>query len=75
MEMFDAASATGQQRVFANSCAFNVLYPAAHGEKMSLSRLGRQYPGSAVSSASMSPSLAEQSAPTGQETHAPSVSV
>jgi len=73
MDMLDAASATGQQRAFAKSLAFNALYPAAHGEKTSLSKLGLQYPGSAVSSAKVSPSLAEQSAPTGQGRQLPSI--
>ena len=56
---------TGQQRSSANSCASKEEYPTTHGEKGSVVKSGLQYPGLAVSSPSTSPSLAEQSAPSG----------
>ena len=56
---------TGQQRASANSCASKEEYPTTQGEKVSVVKSGLQYPGLAVSSPSTSPSLAEQSAPSG----------
>ena len=56
---------TGQQRSSANSCASKEEYPTTQGEKVSVVKSGLQYPGLAVSSPSTSPSLAEQSAPSG----------
>jgi len=56
---------TGQQRSSANSCASKEEYPTTQGEKVSVVKSGLQYPGLAVSSASASPSLVEQSAPIG----------
>ena len=55
----------GQQRASANSCASKEEYPTTQGEKGSVVKSGLQYPGLAVSSPSTSPSLAEQSAPSG----------
>ena len=70
MELLVAGS-MGQHRALANSWAFNALYPATQGEKISLSRPGRQNPGLAVSSERWSPSSAEQSAPFSQGTQSP----
>ena len=63
---------TGQQRAFANSCASKEEYPSTQGVKTSDVKSGLQYPGFAVSSASVSPSLAEQSAPVGHGRHSSS---
>ena len=60
---------SGQQRFSANSCASKEEYPTTHGEKISVVKSGLQNPGLAVSSASASPSLIEQSAPFGHRRH------
>jgi hypothetical protein len=59
----------GQQRFLASASASGELKPLAHDTNVSPTRSERQYPGIAVTSARLMPSLALQSAPSGQGMH------